>query len=320
MESYFSEMLDAVFQSQMVAAHSGTISTLIAGFSTLGLLWSGGHQVLAGTLTIGRLMAMHALLGMVLGPIERLANANQAVQDAIIAAGRLGEVLELEPEIQRQRPNAIDRPLDGAIEFRDVTFRYGSREPIFKNVSLHIEAGECVGLIGKSGSGKTTLVNLIARFLEPVSGQVLIDGIDVRDYTYECLRRQVVYVPQDIVLLTGSIADNIRFASPTASAAEVQAAARAAGLDHEAIVGERGLALSGGERQRVAIARAILLNPVVLVLDEPTAHLDTQSEAAVQELIDKRRGRFTTIVISHRPLHVDRVVSVKSVQSVAYAS
>jgi ATP-binding cassette, subfamily B, bacterial len=228
-------------------------------------------------------------------------------------------VLELDSEWSRQRVCALDRPLEGVIEFQDVSVRYGSRQPVFENLSIQIAAGECVGILGESGCGKTTLVSLLTRLLEPASGRVLIDGIDVRDYTLDCLRRDIAFVPQEIVLLNGTVADNIRLGSPNASPAEMRAAAKAARVDefvsclpqgYDTIVGERGLALSGGERQRVAIARAILVNPSILVLDEPTSHLDAQSELAVQALIDERRGRRTTIVISHRPLHVSRFIEL----------
>jgi ABC-type bacteriocin/lantibiotic exporter with double-glycine peptidase domain len=310
-------MLDASFQSQFFALHSNTLSSLMTGISSLGLLWFGGRQVMAGQATVGQLMALHSMLGMILGPIERLSGANQSIQDAIIAAERLGEVLDLEQECARQRRNAVDRVLDGSVEFRAVTFRYGSRPPVLENVNLRIDAGAAVAILGESGSGKSTLVSLLARFYEPSSGSVRIDGIDVQDYTFDCLRREVVFVPQDIVLINGSIADNIRFGRPNATPAEIREAGMLARVDdfverlpsgYDTLAGERGLSLSGGERQRVAIARAIVANPSILVLDEPASHLDISSELAVQSLIDRRRGRRTTIVISHRPIRVDRII------------
>jgi len=318
-EARFTEMQEASFRSQQLALHSTTLSSLMVGLATLSLLWFGGHSVLAGGLSVGQLMAFYTMLAMILVPIERLANANQSIQDAIIAAGRLGEILELNPELSKQRANALDQPVKGSLEFQNVTFRYGSRSPVFENFSLQIGPGECVAIVGESGCGKTTLVNLLARFLEPASGRILIDGVDVQDYTFECLRREIVFVPQEIVLLNGTIADNIRLGRPNATSAEIRAAAQLACVSefvsrlpysYDTLVGERGLALSGGERQRIAIARAILLNPSILVLDEPTSHLDSQSELAVQALIDRRRGSRTTIVISHRPLNAGRLIDL----------
>ena len=318
-EARFEEMLDASFQSQYLAAYSTTLSSLIIGLTTTGLLWFGGQEILAGGLTIGQWMAFYTMLGMVLGPIERLANANQSIQEAIIAANRLGEVLELDTEITRQQPNSMNRPVVGSIQFQNVTFSYGSRPPIFQNLNLKIASGDCLGIIGESGSGKTTLVHLIGRFLEPAAGQILIDDINIRNYSFECLRREIAFVPQDIALLNGTIADNVRLGRPDATNSQVRAAVKAANLaefvdrfpqGYDTVVGERGRALSGGQRQRIAIARAILSNPPILVLDEPTTHLDSQSEAAVQSLIDQRRGSRTTIVVSHRPLNVTRTVDL----------
>ena len=327
-EVRLAEMLDASLRSRQFAAHSITLSSLLTGVSTLGLLWFGGHQVLAGDLTVGRLMAFYTMLGTVLVPVERLANANQSIQDAIMAAGRLGEVLELDPELKKQRTNALDCPIEGSIEFENVTFRYGSRLPVFENFNLKIRPGDSLGIIGESGAGKTTLVNMLGRFLEPTSGRIAIDGIDIRDYTFDCLRREIVFVPQDIVLLNGTIAENISLGLPNATRSEICTAAQAARVDefvfrlphgYDTIVGERGLALSGGERQRIAIARAILMKPSILVLDEPTSHLDAQSELAVQSLVDQRRGIHTTIVISHRPLNVARIIELRENRIDAFA-
>jgi ABC-type multidrug transport system fused ATPase/permease subunit len=228
-------------------------------------------------------------------------------------------VLELDQELKLQRASAIDHKIEGFITFEDVTFRYGSQRPVLENFSLSIDQGDSIGIVGKSGRGKTTLVHLLLRFIEPASGRIRIDGIDIKDYTYECLRREIAVVPQDVVLFNGTIADNIRFGRPTATPAEIRAAAKAAyaddfvdrlALGYDTIVGERGLTLSGGERQRIAIARAVLANPSILVLDEPTSQLDVQSEHAVQSLIDQRRGVRTTIVISHRPLLVSRTIDL----------
>ena len=318
-ESRLTAMLDAAFQSQQLATHSMSLSSLMAGFSITGLLWFGGQEILRGSLTVGQWMAFYTMLGMVLGPIERLANANLSIQDAVIAAARLGEVLELEPELKRQRLNAVNRKIAGSIQFQNVTFRYGSRPPVFENVNFHIGAGECVGIVGESGSGKTTLVHLLGRFFEAESGHIQIDGIDINDYAFECLRREIAFVPQDIVLLNGTIADNIRLGRPDATADQIRRAGADANLDdfieqlpygYATVVGERGLALSGGQRQRIAIARALLMDPSVLVLDEPTSHLDSRSEYRVQSLIDERRGMRTTIVISHRPLNLPRLIDL----------
>jgi ATP-binding cassette, subfamily C, bacteriocin exporter len=320
-EARFAEMQNRLLDAQKLAGHSTAVSSLFAGLSALGLLWFGGHQVIAGTMTAGQLMAFYTLLGTILGPVERLAGANQSIQDAMIAADRLSDVLDVEPESRKQRSSAISEPLKGTIEFQNVSFAYGSRPPVFEGVNIRVEAGECAGIVGDSGCGKTTLVRLIARLFDPQSGRVLIDGVDVRDYTFERLRRDIAYVPQDIVLLNGSVAENIRLGRPDALPQEIRDAGKRARMQefvgrlphgYDTSVGERGLSLSGGERQRIAIARAILAEPSILILDEPTSHLDSQSELAVQELLDSRRGLRTTIVISHRPIHADRLIELQA--------
>ena len=178
-----------------------------------------------------------------------------------------------------------------------------------------------MGIVGDSGCGKTTLLNLLGRFFEPAAGSIAIDGIDIRDYTFECLRREIAFVPQDIVLFNASIADNIHLGRPAATPGEVRAAACTARVDEivkklpfgfDTVVCERGLSLSGGERQRIALARAMLQDAAILVLDEPTSHLDASSEAAVESILNQRRGHRTTIVISHRPLHFDRIVDLSA--------
>jgi len=329
LESRFDAVLEATYRTQMFAMTASLLSSLATGLSGISLFWFGGRQVLAGVLSVGQLMGFYGLLGSILAPVERLANANQTILDAVVAADRLGEVLELETEAGRQRANAVDRPLDGDIVFSAVTCRYAARKAVIENFSASIHAGECVGIIGESGAGKSTLVNLLARFIEPDAGRVTIDGIDVQDYALSCLRREIVYVQQDVVLIAGSIADNIRIGKPSATAEEVRSAGRRARVDsftekltvgYDTIVGERGLSLSGGERQRVALARAILLDPAILVLDEPANHLDAQSERALQDLIDSRKGRRTTIVISHRPLQFDRVIRIEEHKHAASAA
>jgi ATP-binding cassette subfamily B protein len=292
-EARFAEMQEASLDAQMLTVYSTTLSSLMVGISTLGLLWFGGHQVIDGRITVGQLMAFYAMLGMILGPVERLANANDWIQDAIIASGRLGEVLELEPESAKQQKHAIDRPLDGAIEFRNVSFRHGSMPPVFEGLCFRVEPGQCAAITGESGCGKTTLAGMLVRFFDPASGSILIDGIDIRDYTLDCLRREIAFVPQDVVLFNGTIADNVRIGRPAAAPCEVRDAAETARVRHgyDTIVGDRGLSLPAGERRRIAIARAILMNPAVLVLDE-------LSEPEAQPLIERRRGLRTTIVIS----------------------
>jgi ATP-binding cassette subfamily B protein len=319
-------MLEASCKSQLFAFQSDTIASLMTGISTLSLLWFGADHVMNGSSTVGQLAAFHAMLGIVQGPVERLAIGIGLIQNAMIAANRIEEVLDLDRERDKQRSNAADRPIAGSIEFQNVTFRYGSRQPIFVNLNLQIDAGECIGLIGENSCGKTTLVQLLGRLLEPSAGRVLVDGIDVKDYTLDCLRREVAYVREDVVLLDASIEDNLRFGRPTATPSEIAAAAQATHLDafirklsqgYDTPVGVRGEYVSASERRRIALARAILVNPSILVLDDPTCHLDAESELALQAIIDERRGLRTTIVVSPQRLHVGRIIDLNETRQCA---
>ena len=295
----FDRMQYHITEAQRIAAFSTTVSSLLISLSSLALLFFGAHGVMNGTLTIGRLMAFYTLLGAILGPLERLALANPSIQEAMIAADRLSDIMDLPLEAARERPDATDDFLKGAIEFQDAGFAYGSRHPIFEHMDLKIEPGECVGIDGPSGCGKTTLVRLIARLYDPSSGRIILDGVDTRSYTFACLRREIAYVPQDIVLMNGTIEDNIRLGAPGGATLEqVRAAAEAAGLRLDSAACHSRL-----ERQRIALARVILANPSILILDEP------MHDPAVQALLDSRRGRRTTIVVSPGFLNVDRLIS-----------
>ena len=319
-EVRFGEMIDAAFRAEIFALHASTMTTLLTGLASLTLLWVGGREVLAGGLSVGQLMALFTMLGTVIGPVDRLANANQSIQDALVAGERLGEIFQIETEESREPSMKIARPIEGAIEFQNVSFGYGNRPPVIEDQSFSIRSGECCRIVGASGSGKTTLARALGRFLTPDRGRVLIDAIDVNDYTLESLRRQVAYVSQDGHILSVSIADNIRLGRADASATEVRQAAATAGaaefieclpLGYNSLVGERGTTLSGGERQRLLLARAILVNPPILVLDEPTNHLDRASTKAVRDLIDQRkRDKRTTIIISHDELPAHRTIPI----------
>ncbi len=319
-EIRFYDTIDAGFRAAIFALHASTSTAFLTGLSTLGLLWIGGHEVLRGELTVGQLMALYTMLGTIVGPIERLATANHSIQDALIAGERLGEIFEIEGEGQTQQSMEVESPIEGSIEFHNVSFRYGNRLPIIQNQTLRIDKGECCRIMGSSGSGKTTLVRSLGRHLVPETGRVLIDGIDIQYFSLESLRRQVVYLSQDSYVLSISIADNIRLGKPDATTDDLRQAARRAGaeafidllpLGYDSVVGERGATLSGGERQRLALARAILVDPPILVLDEPTNHLDARATDAVRNLIEQRqRENRTTIVISHDSLPSDRTVHI----------
>ncbi len=290
------------------------LQPLVSGLMRLGSMsvWIvGGYWVIRGQrgMTLGTLTAFNFFLWQFYQPIMELANSNRMVTRAATSAQRVFEVLDTPPEIY-SGPDAIKKEqLDGRIEFRQVSFSYEGAQPALREVSMVAEPGEMIGLCGPSGAGKSTFVNLICRFFDVTDGRLLIDGVDVRDYDIGWLRRQIGVVLQEPYLFHGTIAENIRYGNPDAADGQVIAAARAANAHdfivgfpdgYDTMVGERGQSLSGGERQRISIARAILHNPRILILDEATSSVDTETEKQIQQALNRLvRGR-TTFAIAHR--------------------
>lgn len=301
-------LMKETFRGELLALSLGGIATFLNGAAALAILWCGGHRVLAGELTVGQLMFFSTLLGLMIGPMERLATINLQLQDAAIAADRLGEILDLPREAAGGRRSEF-AALRAGIRLESVSFRYGCREEVLKDVSLEIPAGRTVAIVGESGSGKSTLCKLLAGFYAPTAGRILLDGVDARTYAPESVRHRIGWVQQDPFVFSGSIRANIALGRPDATIDEVVAAARAARLadfieslpeQYETPVGERGTNLSGGQRQRLAIARALLLRPDVLVFDEATSHLDTGTERAIQASLDDAFAGKTVLLIAHR--------------------
>ena len=255
------------------------------------------------------LAAFTVFVGQFYSPIMELANSNRMVTRAATSAQRVFEVLDTPPDIFSRTGAFTKDRLDGRVEFRHVAFSYEGAQPALRDVSMTAEPGQMVGLAGPSGAGKSTLVNLICRFYDATDGQVLIDGVDIRDYDVHWLRRQVGVVLQEPYLFHGTVSDNIRYGNPDASHAQVIAAARAANAHdfvvgfpdgYDTMVGERGQSLSGGERQRISIARAILHDPRILILDEATSSVDTETERLIQQALDRLTNGRTTFAIAHR--------------------
>jgi ATP-binding cassette subfamily B protein len=319
-EAAFVKMARSEFKSSMLASVAGVAGLFLAAVASLAVLWYGGTEVLAGHLSLGQLMFFSTLMAFLLGPMERLAEFSVELQEARVAFDRLFEILDLEPEEKRERKALAPATVRGEMAIENVTFAYGFRDAVLKHVTLQIPVGSTVALVGDSGSGKSTLASLLARFFDPGEGCILLDGIDLRDWDLHALRQSVGMIPQDNYLFRGSIRDNIALSRPKASLEEiVQAAKLARAHDfishlpdrYETQVGERALDLSGGERQRLAIARALLGNPRVLILDEATSNLDSENEAAIQEMLREFHGARTTILIAHRLstlMHADKIV------------
>jgi ATP-binding cassette, subfamily B, bacterial MsbA len=289
------------------------------------VLWQGGLLVLDGKLTAGALVSFLLYTVTIAASIGALASSFSAYQEAVGAAERVFEILEMRPVIaDPAQPETLATPVAGRVEFVGVSFRYlqGEETWTLEDVTLRVAPGEIIALVGPSGGGKTTLVSLLPRFWDVDRGSIRLDGHDVRALRLADLRTAIGIVPQEPALFSGSVRENIAYARPGASAAEVEAAARAAHAHefierlpqgYETTVGERGVKLSGGQRQRVAIARALLKDPAVLVLDEATSNLDTESERLIEDALEKLLVGRTTLIIAHRLSTVrraDRLVVV----------
>ena len=321
----YSTAVEESFRLAMRRARLRAVFVPLISFLSLAalavVLWFGGQEVLAGRITPGQLVALLLYMMMVAGPMAGLAGVYAQFQEASGAGVRLFELLDTLPTVA-EAPDAVPLPgpARGAVVFEAVQFAYQGGPPVLKGISLHIAPGEVVALVGPSGAGKTTLAGLIPRFYDPQAGRVTLDGHDLRGLTLKSLREVIAVVPQDPVLFGGTVRENIAYGRQGATLEEIQAAARAANAagfiadlpdGYDSIIGERGVKLSGGQRQRVAIARALLRNPAVLILDEATSSLDTESEALVRQALARLMQGRTVVVIAHRLSTVeqaDRIV------------
>ncbi len=285
------------------------IVSLLIGLSSQAIWGFGGLQVMGEHMTFGEFNTYLGYIGMIFGPLQFFSTFTNLVTDTMNAAQRMFEVLDMIPEVMEAREPVVKDSFDGDIEFKNVSFHYNPNRPILKDVNIKIHAGDNIGLVGHTGSGKSTIANLITRMYDPVSGQILMDGIDLKDIKVSSIRKNIAIVSQEIFLFRGTIADNIRYARPEATMEEVIAAARAANAHdfivrlpegYETEVGSGSRSLSGGERQRVSIARALLMSPSILILDEATAAMDTETERLISDALAKLVEGRTCITIAHR--------------------
>ncbi|MBQ7354556.1 MAG: ABC transporter ATP-binding protein [Clostridia bacterium] len=272
------------------------------------ILFYGNFLLFGGAMTVGALNQFNSYAGILYEPLMQINHIPRNITEFMTSLSKIIEVLEEEPEIQ-DKEDPRDIKINGDISVRDVTFGYDSYNPVLEHINVEVKKGEMLGIVGHSGSGKTTLINLIMRLYEAGQGQILIDGVDIKDISQNALRSQIGVVLQETLLFSGSVRDNIRYSKPDATNDEIIRAARMANAHdfimalpqgYNTIVGEKGYSLSGGERQRVAIARALIHNPAILILDEATASLDTETEKLIQDALNNLTENRTTIAIAHR--------------------
>jgi ABC-type multidrug transport system fused ATPase/permease subunit len=301
--------LDAALKARKVKSLLSPIITTTVALCTAFVLYRGAWLVLAGLMTVGGLTVFLSYLNKFFKPVQDLAKMTNVIAQAAVGVDRVKAILETDTAIP-ERPNARDpAAVRGEIVFEHVAFGYDKDTPVLRDVNFRIRPGEFVGVVGATGGGKSTVVSLIPRFYDPVAGVVKVDGVDIREYKLHGLRDQIGFVLQDTVLFRGTIGANIAYGRAGATQGEIQKAAELANAHefigrmphgYDTMVGERGLTLSGGQRQRIGIARAIIGNHPILILDEPTAALDTESERLVIEALERLMKGRTVITIAHR--------------------
>ena len=302
-------ILRNVAKSMTGVSAVGAFSGVVIGAIGTAMMLVGGNSIRNGTMTIGDLFLYFTLVALITMPVIQLANIGTQITEAFAGLDRIREIKKMATEDQEDANRHPMQNIRGEVEFRDVSFEYNPGVPVLKHVSFTSPAGSTTALVGSSGSGKSTLISLVMAFNRPLTGELLVDGIDLNEVKLRDYRTHLGVVLQDNFLFDGTIAENIAYANPHATREEIKAVSRIAHCDefveafekgYDTIVGERGVRLSGGQRQRVAIARAILADPKILILDEATSSLDSESEALIQDgLKALRRGR-TTFVIAHR--------------------
>ncbi len=303
------KLFENVKKSLTATAFMTSSSTFLLGVATTGVMGLGGYEIMVGSLTIGEFLTFTFLLGLMIAPIVQMSNIGSQLTEALAGLDRTEELMNMTPESDEENRTMVLEDIKGNIVFNDVSFAYEEDKEVLHNISFKANSGDVIALVGSSGSGKSTIAGLAATFLNPQAGIITIDGKDVSKVNLNSFRKNLGVVLQDEFLFEGTIRQNILFPRPNASEQELQAAVKAAYVDEftdrfddglNTLIGERGVKLSGGQRQRIAIARAVLANPKILILDEATSNLDTESEALIQKSLATLTEGRTTFVIAHR--------------------
>jgi len=301
------------------------VLTMCVNIGMVIVIWSGGMQSIRGELTIGQIVAFTNYLLTTMGPLIMMTQLSNTWASGLASAKRVNEVLDTVPEVQ-DASDAVSLPeaTQGRLVFENVSFHYNGNEaePVLEGINLIVEPGKTVAILGSTGAGKSTLVNLVPRFYDVSSGRILLDGVDIRQVKQDALLAQIGIVPQETVLFSGTVGDNIRYGVPTASDEEVIAAAKAAqahdfilelSQGYDTHVEERGTNLSGGQKQRIAIARALLTRPKILILDDSTSSVDVETETKIQDALELQMHQHTSLVVAQRistVLKADKIVVI----------
>lgn len=309
-ENLFIKFLKNVFKGGFLSNSQQSLTNAVYVIGETVILWVGTISILNGNLTIGELITFNALLAYFLNPVKNLINLQPTMQTAIVAADRLGEILDLEQEKKENEDYKIkDFSLNKEIEISNLDFRYGTRQLVLKNININIKPGKKIALVGESGSGKTTLVKLLMNFYEFEKGEIMFGDYNIKDINIESLRDKIAYISQDIFLFSGTIRENLMLGNEEATLDEIIEACRLSKanefiermpLRYETLLEENGANLSGGQKQRLAIARALLKKPDILIMDEATSNLDSITEKAIEKTINELSNNITTIIIAHR--------------------
>src|SRR6056297_80340 len=324
----FSEANDRTLKQNLkgvqIEATITPIVELIISFGAAAFLWYGGHKVLRGEMTTGELITFIGYIGLLVSPINILSKSYSLMQKAIGASERIFKLLEVDEKVIEKEDAVEVDTIQGRVDFNKVSFSYKEGEKVLKDIDLTVRPGEMVALVGHSGAGKTTLLNLLPRFYDAEQGEILIDGVNIKDVKINSLRKQIGIVPQETVLFKGTIAENIAYGAEQKSIKEIEEAARKANAHqfimdfdrgYQTEVGERGVSLSGGQKQRISIARTLLTDHKILILDEATSSLDLQSEALIQEALERLMKDRTTFIIAHRlstVINADKIIVLES--------
>jgi ATP-binding cassette subfamily B multidrug efflux pump len=323
---------DHSVQVMQIMSSMSPVLTMCVNIGMVIVIWAGGMQSIHGELTIGQIVAFTNYLLTTMGPLTMMTMLSNTWASGIASAKRVNEVLDTEVEVQ-DAPDATNLPEIpvGCLVFEKVSFNYAGNEavPVLEGINLIVEPGKTVAILGSTGAGKSTLINLVPRFYDVSSGRILLDGLDIRQIKQDSLLEHIGIVPQETILFSGSVSDNIRYGNPTASDEEVIAAAKAAqahefitglSLGYETHIEERGTNLSGGQKQRVAIARALLTNPKILILDDSTSSVDVETETKIQDALASQIMRHSTLVVAQRistVLNADKIVVIENGRIVA---